>query len=319
MDFVAGTRACEKCGDRSDLKWSNVHSGTVWKKSAKCPNCGSERSYVFSSDEDLIEAVPPELELGPGPSTVLDAATLQAEIERLGPIESTGFDWDRMERLQTALNELAKLVKARRARGVYRASVDRQREQLAQLVKARVAARKAEPETVAPRGSLDRQAQKAHWDWFQRGKTGEGRLDVVGLTATKGLYDGFKAAGARFEHVDFRDSNFNLADWSEVELVHCNLNISAINSTVFVEARILGSTFEGCGGALVNFRRANIDGSSVRRWSRHANSRLRGCVARASSSATSATSTSPVRTCAARHSAAAGSRARAACQSIPWA
>jgi uncharacterized protein YjbI with pentapeptide repeats len=113
--------------------------------------------------------------------------------------------------------------------------------------------------------SLDRFTQQAHWDWLRRGKTGEGRIDVAGLDAARGRYDGFKAAGARFERVDFRDSNFNLADWSEVELIGCNLDISSINSTWFIEARILGSTFEGCGGALVHFGRANIYGSSFAR------------------------------------------------------
>ena len=114
-------------------------------------------------------------------------------------------------------------------------------------------------------GSLDRFAQQAHRDWLQRGKKGKGRFDVVGLDATKGLYSGLKAAYGRFERVDFRGSNFNLADWSGVELIDCNLNTSAINSTLFFEARIAGSTFEGCGGALVSFNRANIHGASFAR------------------------------------------------------
>ena len=72
MDFVAGMRACEECGDRATLKWSNDHSGTVWRATAKCPSCGIERVYVFATDEDLMEVQPPELELGPGPSTVFE-------------------------------------------------------------------------------------------------------------------------------------------------------------------------------------------------------------------------------------------------------
>lgn len=115
------------------------------------------------------------------------------------------------------------------------------------------------------RGSLDRFAQQAHWDWLRRGKTGEGRFDVAGLDATRGHYEGLKAAGGRFERVDFRGSNFNLADWSEVELIDCNLNSSSINSTLLAESRILGSTFEGCGGARVSFKRATLHGVSFTR------------------------------------------------------
>jgi hypothetical protein len=139
MDFLAGTRACESCSDRSQLSWSNVHSGDVWVTSATCPRCGSARRYVFVTNEDLIEVEPPELELGDGPSTVLDAATLQAELARLGPFHAQTFDWDVIERAQTAVNELGKLVAAGLAPGVDGAAVEQQRAQLAALVTARTA------------------------------------------------------------------------------------------------------------------------------------------------------------------------------------
>jgi uncharacterized protein YjbI with pentapeptide repeats len=258
MDFVAGMRACEACGDRSTLKWSNDHSGSVWRTHAKCPSCGAERVYVFSSEEDLTEVQPPELELGPGPSTVFEPRELIAEIARLGAIHTVDFDWDHMERLQTTYNELAKLAPS--------PLVETQREKLSGLVKVRVAAKRAEAgDDTPPRGSLDAKAQRAHWDWVQRGRKGDGRFDVVGVSATRDKLDGVKAVGGRFERVDFRDSNFNLADWSETELIRCNFNATSINSTRFIAARILDSRFEGAGGATVNFERANIYGTSFKR------------------------------------------------------
>lgn len=116
----------------------------------------------------------------------------------------------------------------------------------------------------ASHGSLDSAAQRAHWGWVQRGRTGEGRLDVVGVSARHGRFDGVKAVGGRFERVDFRDSNFNLSDWSETELVRCNFNATSINATRFVASRVLDSTFDGAGGATVDFGRAGISGSSFR-------------------------------------------------------
>jgi len=115
------------------------------------------------------------------------------------------------------------------------------------------------------RASLDCAAQEAHWNWVQRGRTGEGRFDVAGISVPHGRFDGLKAVGGRFERVDFHDSNFDLADWSETELVCCNFNTSSINSTKFAGARVSSSTFEGCGGAIVNFERANIHGTSFAR------------------------------------------------------
>ncbi len=92
----------------------------------------------------------------------------------------------------------------------------------------------------APRERRDawfarRAAQRAHLDWVQRGRTGDGRFDVAGVSARHGRFDGMKAAGGRFERVDFRDGNFNLSDWSETEIIRCNLNATSINEGMPLE------------------------------------------------------------------------------------
>lgn len=264
MDFVAGMRPCKTCGDHSDRQWENLRSDTLWLTSATCAACGTEGVYVFSNTEDLTEVAPPELELGAGASTVVDAKALRAEIERLGPIDGPDFDWDHMERLQITYNELAKLAPSPR--------VDEERSRLAKLVRDRLARKERDPvapiepaEPVAPRGSLDRAAQEAHWDWCRRGRTGAGRFDVAHRSLPRSRLDGVKAAGGRFEAVDLRGSNLDLADWSEVEFVRCDLAHSSAYSTRFCAAVIVDTTFDDCRGARLVLERANVYGASFAR------------------------------------------------------
>lgn len=270
LAFVAGMRACTACGDHSDLPWQTQCCDAGWLTRATCPACGTERVYVFANPsavrqarvedlpEDLADIDPPELELGEGPSSLIDAKALRAEIGRLGPIITFDFDWDRMVRLQTAYNELAKLSPSQK--------VERERARLAALVQTHIARRYRVPgEGKTSRGSLDRAAQQAHWDWSQRGRSGSGRLDVAYGSFAGSRLDGFRAAGARFEWVDLRGSNLNLADWSEVELVHCNLSLSSLSSTRFRGARIRDTMLQDCGGARLSLASASIHRSSFAR------------------------------------------------------
>ena len=266
LSFIAGMRACTACGDHSDLLWQTQRSGPGWLTRATCPACGTERCDEFVDPpevpqdwaDDLADVEPPELELGEGPSSLLDAKALRAEIARLGPIITFDFDADRMERLQTAYNELAKLAPSQK--------VERERARLAALVQTHIARQYRVPgEGKTSRGSLDRAAQQAHWDWFQRGRSGSGRLDVAYGSFCGSRLDGFRASGARFEWVDLRGSNLNLADWSEVVLVHCNLSQSSLNSTRFRGACIRDTMLQDCGGAGLSLAAASIHGSSFAR------------------------------------------------------
>ncbi len=121
LAFVAGMRACRHCGTFSDVSWSSWHvRDDVYRSDGECGGCGKERAYLFQSELDLVEIQPPTYELGgPEPSTLMSATELVREIERIAPrvVSPTGVAeaerdgaWARLERAQTAVNELAKFL-----------------------------------------------------------------------------------------------------------------------------------------------------------------------------------------------------------------
>jgi uncharacterized protein YjbI with pentapeptide repeats len=122
LRFAADLRACQHCGVREPADWRMLSYDTRWRVSAACPRCRSERVYVFRADGDLLGRRPDYLHLGgPEPSTVVTAAELAAEIERLAPDvtldpaaardgEGAQRNLARHERLRTALTELAKFI-----------------------------------------------------------------------------------------------------------------------------------------------------------------------------------------------------------------
>ena len=70
--------------------------------------------------------------------------------------------------------------------------VERERACLAALVQTHIARRYRVPgEGKTSRASLDRAAQQAHWDWFQRGRSGSGRPDVAYGSFAGSRLDGF--------------------------------------------------------------------------------------------------------------------------------
>lgn len=131
---------------------------------------------------------------------------------------------------------------------------------LAPGMSTRASAAEAEPQQ--PRGSLDREAQRAHGEWLQRGRTGPGQFDVVGVFAREAGLGATTAIAGKFDGVDFRDANFQHASWDEVDLLRCNLSSVAIASASFNDARIMDCTFAGSGGKLAHFERATIYGTS---------------------------------------------------------
>lgn len=122
MDYAANLRPCTSCGDRSLLDWRTGGNFDVALVSSECPGCSARRCYVFNLDPDvdLAEVESPELELGGSePSTVIAPYEFQTEIDRLATSISSPYSlggdaadqmWKRIERVQVALNELAKFI-----------------------------------------------------------------------------------------------------------------------------------------------------------------------------------------------------------------
>src|SRR5262249_20618561 len=119
MDFVAGLRPCEACGDWRLVAWQTSAHGDVWTVRAACPRCATERAYAFRSHVDLAELEPGPLELGrAAPSAIVEPYELVREIDRLAPLvvvepaRLAAREWSANEatvdRIRTALVELAK-------------------------------------------------------------------------------------------------------------------------------------------------------------------------------------------------------------------
>jgi uncharacterized protein YjbI with pentapeptide repeats len=266
LSFAAGARPCAHCGSYADLKWKHLDSPPVWRTRAKCPSCGNERVYLFTYTEDLTDVDPPELELGQGPSTVLSSEDLVGFVERTEPLittplymlsDDTEVNWSRVEHVQTALNELGKLVpEGESLRGWVEQGIAR----YATLVDTVVPVRRA---PVERRGALDRASLLAHREWY---RTGAGaRIDVAGLDVGAMKLDGSQIQRGRFANVDFTGADLSMVDWSEAELRTCKLVKSRLNRANLVGSTILDCVFEDSAAAALDASKAEISGCSFDR------------------------------------------------------
>jgi len=244
--------------------------------------------YVFDSDDDLIEAEHPDLELGgPEPSSILDPFALLAELDRLAPTLSNRADltgserddnWDRIERAQTALHELAKFVppdgsdiprdalrteeavadQRARPERYTRAWIARELAHMDEVSRTLIATRPAQPTMSARRGSVDPKAIEAHRRWFLDGRKGVGALDVVGVDATGARLDGLELIGARLERVTLAGANLTDSSLNESELLGCDFKNARISSALFTGATLTDCTFENAQGGRTDFVGAKI-------------------------------------------------------------
>ena len=289
MDFVAGLYPCTACGERVPVITKTGGSGSVWNLHVRCGRCSAPRMFVFSTDADVTEADHPDLELGgPEPSDILDPYQLIAEIDRLAPLVSArgGDDrarnWDRLERVQTALRELAKFVPTgaadipatalrtdaaaadRRARPerYTRAWSEHEVAHWDGVARQLVAERGTPPEMPPKRGVLDRKTAEAHWRWVQRGRQGEGGLDVVGFDASGARLDGEKLNGARLSHVRFPKANVSYTVFEDAVLTDCDFTQAQLSSSSLVAASIERCTFESAQCALLDLTKARARDSA---------------------------------------------------------
>jgi uncharacterized protein YjbI with pentapeptide repeats len=291
LGFAGGSRPCAHCGAYADLlRWKYLDSEPIWRTHATCPACGNERVYLFAYTDDLTDVDPPELQLGDGPTTVLDPRDLLGVVDRLAPTITTPLvtldddsepNWDRVERIQTALNELAKLVPD----GATEVPATAFRDAAGRAHHAAHRARYGQPwigdaiaryaalvEHVVPsppapvverRGTIDRASLLAHREWSRTGAAT--RLEVVGVSARALKLDGSQIQGGRFTRVDFAGADLNLCDWSEAELHACSFVDARINRGGLARSQIVDCVFDGIGAALLNLTHSAISGSSFAR------------------------------------------------------
>jgi uncharacterized protein YjbI with pentapeptide repeats len=302
MEFLAGMYPCEVCGDRRPVELTTGGSGEVWIVRGTCLRCSTERRFVFTTDEDLFSVDQPDLELGLAePSRVIGPHALIGEIDRLVPAivaDPQRLDdpaWtansDVVDRVRTALNELAKFIpsgelampidahrdpagvvdqKARPERYT-RAWIDDERARwtvvaalIAQDAPRIFAADAILSRATPPRGGIHKDSLAAHREWLARGRSGEGRLDVVTTDAEEVSLVSVQMTAAHLEgvvlrradlreawlddaelvDVDLGDAKLNGASLTGVALNNCKLDGAILSSAKLENAVAIGGSFE---------------------------------------------------------------------------
>jgi uncharacterized protein YjbI with pentapeptide repeats len=287
LRFAADLRACEHCGSREPGDWRMLSSGAWWRVRASCPRCGRERLYVVRSDGGDLRGHDGYLNLGgPEPSTMMTAAELAAEIERLAPDvtldpaeardgEGAEQNMARYTRLRTALTELAKFIPdgaaevpglAGRAPEIPHARPPRYtRDWISgeqaywqplgrQLPRIPAGPRRA----PLPTAALDRAQEEAHRGWLRRGRAGDGRLALAGVDLWPSQLWAKDLTASRWEHVLARRGDLRHAELTQAELTDVDLSQSRLDEARLAGARLTRCTLDGCSAAL-----AVLDGAQL--------------------------------------------------------
>jgi uncharacterized protein YjbI with pentapeptide repeats len=278
IDFVAGMRPCEVCGDWRPIAWRTGGTGEEWIARAACPRCANERAYLFHSAIDLVDVEVADLELGgAAPSTVLEPYDLVREIDRLvpalalSPERLAGEAWEAnvvaVDRVRTALAELAKFVaedqipvealrdpaghldRAMRPERYQGAWIREERaywDGIASAI-ARDAPRifEAGREIKPPRGTLDGDALAAHRVWLESAGARGTRLVVVTADAAARVVRGADLTGCRLEQLRLAGADLVGATLARAELVDVDLQRARIETATLTAARLVHCTLAG--------------------------------------------------------------------------
>lgn len=278
IDFVAGMRPCEGCGDWRPVAWRTGGTGGEWIVRAACARCAYERAYAFTSAIDLVDVEVADLELGgPEPSTVMDPYELVREIDRLvpalaiSPERLDGEAWEAnaaaVDRVRTALGELAKFLVGdhipvealRDPAGHLDRAMRPERYQAAWIrgeraywdgvaaAIARDAPRIFEAGSAlkAPRGTLDGDALAEHRVWLESHGARGRRLVVVTADAASRVVRGADLTGCRLEQLRFAGADLVGTTLARAELVEVDLQRARIETATFTGARLVACTLAG--------------------------------------------------------------------------
>jgi hypothetical protein len=172
MEFVAEMYSCASCGQHADVAWRVTDRGDVW------PSAILDRDALTRELARVTPNVPEE-----------------PELHELEPI--------RMAALRTglALAELEKLAPDQRAEIAVRRQHWRT---IAENADVLLDVEEGAKEAGTPRDALGPPAMAAHRDWLERGRSGQGRLDLRGFVAAGARFPDGVFAGARLSFVDLR-------------------------------------------------------------------------------------------------------------------
>ena len=118
----------------------------------------------------------------------------------------------------------------------------------------------------APAGALDRVdlsvALAAHVAWWQRGREGQGRIDVVGVRCADTEAAGRPWHGARFVRGDFSRTNLTLTFFTAGELDRCRFHGAQLEMASFEGARLVDCVFDRSWAICTLFDGATLEGGS---------------------------------------------------------
>jgi len=305
MEFFAGMRPCEACGDWRTVEWKIGGTGADWTVHAACPRCANERAYAFRSEVDLVEVDVPDLELGGAdPSDILDPFELVREIDRVAPLIASAPEqleaepWEAnhiaVDRIRTALGELAKFLAGdeipatafrstvahadllMRPERYQRAWIASEREHWDAVAK-RIALdaprilRGAKP----PRGSLDADAIAQHRMWLESNGARGQRLVVVTADAAERVAREAELTGCRLERirmigVDLVGAGLARAELVDVDLTRArietaNISDAHLTSCNLTEAIAEHTSFSGVRAEACDFSRGKL---ATSQWTR---------------------------------------------------
>jgi uncharacterized protein YjbI with pentapeptide repeats len=266
-----------------------------------CPGCGSKRQLVsWTVPNPRVGTLRFQL-VGASPSQLIEPWQFMAELDRLSPMlhpTPADLSWQpyrvslrALERALTCAIELRKFVvpgqpdlldseytdagRAHRAANPDRytatavqashdfltALYETHMVEIPRIVKESEAA--AGPPKI-PVGDLTRDTIRAHNEWLDRGKVGNGRLSLAHQRFRDKTLYGNTLLDIRFEHVLFEKTNLNYtsfddSDFFAIQFIECSLQ-----SAKFIATSVEQGTFKNCNINLADFARSSISNCVVR-------------------------------------------------------
>ena len=316
MDFVAGMRPCEACGDWRPVAWRTGGTGATWIVRGTCPRCANERAYAFASARDLVEVEPAFPELGGDvPSAVVEPYDLLREIDRLvpaivtEPTLLTGDAWHANEqvvdRVRTALVELAKFLAPGAAGITTERSAPARRDRTSRperytrawirseraywdVIAARIAADAPRifaadrrlARFTSPRGRLTTDSLAAHRVWLETAGASGTRLDVVTSDAADVNVRGARLDGCRLEGLRLAGADLVGTTFADAGLVEVDFAKTRAETAAFTGAQLTACTFAGAAAENSLFAGARVRGcvfdAALFAWSRWERATIEG-------------------------------------------
>lgn len=300
MSFYASLEACAACGTRvAPEKLGFYGSNDAWSLTGWCPHCRGPLTFTFLSNGNPIEGICPVGELGVGRSLIIAPSKLMDEVEHLSPtiqldptqlpIGPWKLNRDTNHRVLICLAELAKFFPegadelpteflgatdltdraarpARYRRGWVEWLTDHHRRIVATITAdfPRIQAIDTELARQRPKGIryLERDALVAHDAWVRRGKTGAGRLVLVGAEHERmRIGRGVELAGVRMLDVNLTGVYLEDASLVDAELDNVRLEGGSLYGSRLHRAQLNGGSLEAADLKQAEFTDARIDGT----------------------------------------------------------